>query len=386
MEITPAIKDDFLVFDDEAAFSTVIGKLKQSETRSGLVFRKDKYLGVIEKRRLLGTKIDITETKIKPFIQKTPLLNAHADIIKTSYLMYLSNFLFLPVEKDKKIIGVVDALDLIKLGIQLPEVKQFKVSELKLLKPKKIDKDDPVSKVVEVMFDEKIDQVPIFEAGKLYGVVSYRDLLNKYLTCPPRREFSTKFNKLASSRSAEPNMPHLANLPVSTFSTNDNLITIGKNASLADAVNLMVKNNVTSLLVMNGTDLEGLLSIKNVLRCFGSLKIPQNFNIRFVGLNELKLNAGQKAALEKIASNEAFKLQRELHNEFSLVMHIKNNSKEGKQNKYSVHLRIEFPGQEISCSQDDWDFERALRKTFNNAKNKLKSKFKGDSSRRKQYE
>ncbi|MEK6969821.1 MAG: CBS domain-containing protein [Nanoarchaeota archaeon] len=386
MEITPVIKDDFLTFDDEATFSTVIGKLKQSEMRSGLVFRKDKYLGLIEKRRLLGTKIDITKTKIKPFIQKTPLLNAHADIIETSYLMYQSNFLFLPVEKDKKIIGVVDALDLIKLGIQLPEIKQFKIADLKLFKPKKINKDDPVSKVVDIMFDEKIDQVPIFEAGKLYGVVSYHDLLNKYLTCTPKREFSTKFTKLANSRGAEPDMPHLANLPVSTFSTNDNLVTIGKNAFLTEAVVLMVKNNVTSVLVMDGTDIEGVLSLKNVLRCFGSLKIPQNFNIQFIGLKELKLNAEQKAALEKIASNEAFKLQRELHNEFSLVMHIKDNSKEGKQNKYSVHLRVEFPGQIITCAEDDWDFETALRKTFNNAKNKLKSKFKGNNDRRKQYE
>ncbi len=386
MEITPAIKEDFLTFDDDAVFSTVIGKLGQSEKRSGLVFKNNKYLGMIEKRRLLYTKIDITETKVKPFIQKTPLLNAHADIIETAYLMFLSNLYFLPVEKDQKIIGVVDALDLAKLGLQLPEVKKFKVSELKLIKPKKIGKDDPISEVVELMFDEKIDQVPVFDKGKLYGVVSYRDLLNKYLIYPPKREFSTKFNKQASTRSAEPNRPNLANLPVSTFSTNDNLVTAGKNSSLAEAVNLMAENKVTSVMITNETGVEGLLSLKNVLRCLGSLKIPQNFNIQFIGLNELKLSAGQKAALEKIASNEAFKLQRELHNEFSLVMHIKDNSKEGRRNKYSVHLRIEFPGQIITCAQDDWDFERALRKTFNNAKNSLKQKFRGDSSRRKSYE
>ena len=32
------------------------------------------------------------------------------------------------------------------------------------------------------------------------------------------------------------------------------------------------------------------------------------------------------------------------------------------------------------------DVVTALRKTFNNAKNKVKSKYRGDSSRRKEYE
>ena len=65
-------------------------------------------------------------------------------------------------------------------------------------------------------------------------------------------------------------------------------------------------------------------------------------------------------------------------------VHLKDYDKGGKQ-KFSVHLRIETPGQMISSEQHDWDLETALRKTFNNAKNSVKKKFKGDTSTDKFY-
>ena len=84
-----------------------------------------------------------------------------------------------------------------------------------------------------------------------------------------------------------------------------------------------------------------------------------------------------KENLTKIASNQAFKLQRYLHSPFTLDIHIKEYGKDGQQRKYSVHIRAEFPGQILTASQDDWDIITALRKTFDNLENKSKSRFKG---------
>jgi len=41
---------------------------------------------------------------------------------------------------------------------------------------------------------------------------------------------------------------------------------------------------------------------------------------------------------------------------------------------------VEFPGQIITSTQDDWDVITAVRKTFDNAKNVVKKKFKEDIS------
>lgn len=386
MEITPAIKTDFLSFSDEDTLSEMFGQLKEKDERTGLIFRKDKYIGLLEKKRLLRSRIDLTTAKVGTFVKNTPILSEHADIIESAYLMYQSNMDYLPVERNKKIFGVLRALDLAKLALALPELKGLKISDIKLVKPAKLDKDDSVSAALDIIYQERIEQVPIFEKGRLYGIVSYRDLMRKYFNWAPKREFSAKFSKMASSRSAEADMPKLTILPISSFSTNENLLTVSNSSSLTEAVKLMSVKDLTDAIITGTDGFLGLLTVKNILRHIGSLKIPQNFNIQFVGLDKADLNTYQKFSLKKIAANEAFKLQRLVRNEvFSMVIHIKDYGKQGNRQKFSVNMRIQFPSRLITSSQYDWDFETALRKTFNNAKNEIKKKFRRDSSWKKSY-
>jgi CBS domain-containing protein len=385
MEIKPIVTEDFVVLDDESMLSELIGKMKTFEKRVGLVFRKDKYLGLIEKKKLLKSRIDVTKTKIKNYVQNTPILNENADIIETAYLMYQSNIKHVPVEREKKIIGVVSSLDLVRLAIKLPEMKKVKVKDIKLSKTAKINKTDPIATAMTIMHQERVDHLPVFDQGKVYGIISFKDILRRYLNWSPKRDVSAKFNQMANSGGALANMPKLDQLPVSDFSTNDNLFNVQSNESLVNATKVMVDNRLSDLLVMENNEFVGLLTVKNILRNVSSLKVPKNYNIKFVGLNDTKLNPYQKYTVKKIASNEAFKLQRKINNEMNLVIHLKDYDKGGKQ-KFSIHLRIETPGQMISSEQHDWDLETALRKTFNNAKNSVKKKFRGDSSWDKPYE
>ena len=376
MEIKPLIKDDYLVLDENATLSELIGQMKQFEKRTALIFRNKKYLGLIEKKKLLKSRIDATEVKVKNFIQKTPIVNENADIIETAYLMYQSNLEYIPVESNKEIIGVLSSLDLIKSATGLKELDKAKVSDIKLIKPKKLGKEDQIATALTIMYKERIDHVPVYDQGKVYGVISFKDIIRKYLNWSPKRDISTKFNKTASTRSAEVDMPHLASLPVSSFSTNDNLVFGKQTDSLKNATKLMSDGNVKSLLIMENQDLLGLLTTKYLLRKIASLKIPKNYNIKFVGLNKIKLQSYQKYNIQKIASNEAFKLQRKIKNDMNLTIHIKSYDKQGGEQKFSVNLKIDFPSRVITSSQEDWDLETALRKTFNNAKNEVDKKFK----------
>ena len=386
MEITPAIKSEFLSFDSEQAVSELIGQLRKYEERQGLIFKKDKYLGVIEKKGLLRSRLDVSKAKVNNFIHRTPLVNEHADVIETAYALFKADSDFVPVESNKKIVGVLTALDLGKLAAELPETKSFTVAEVKLVKGEKLEKDDPVSKAVDIMHKSRVDQVPVFEGKKLYGIVSFRDVLQKYLAWSPGRETSTKFDKVrGGSKGAESDKPNLALLPIKSFSTNQNIVTVSKTSKLSEAVSLMVKDNVSSAIVMDGEKFEGLLTLKNILRLVSSLQIPENFNIRFVGLNEVGLLAHQKEAVQKIASNEAFKLQREIQDNFSMVVHLKEYSKSGRERKYSVSLRVDAPGQSITVTDFDWRVETAIHKIFENAKNALKRKLKMEKSRRRVF-
>ena len=52
MEITPIITEDFVVLNEDSTFSELIAQLKQFEKRTALVFKNNKYRGLIEKKHL----------------------------------------------------------------------------------------------------------------------------------------------------------------------------------------------------------------------------------------------------------------------------------------------------------------------------------------------
>ncbi len=382
MDIRSIIKEDFIVVDEGATVSELIGKLKTYEKRSGLVFRKNKYLGLVEKKRLMQTRIDVGVAKVKKYVKKTPVLSQDTDVFDAARLLFDSNVDFLPVEQDKKIIGVVEAVDLARLAAYLPETKGLKASDIKFVRPTMLTKDDPIARAIDAMHDETVDQLPIFEGGELYGIISFRDLLRKYLNWTPKRDISAKFNKMAGSRGETVDMPHLASLPVSSFSTNDNLIATTPKARLVDVVGLMIQNRVSDVIVM-GESFVGLLTARNILQKVGSLKPEQLYDVKYVGVNKVPLMPHQQASLVRITEAEAEKLVREVKNPFDLVVHLKNYGKGGTQQKFSVHLKVEFPGKAITCAHDDWKLETALHKAFEHAHNAVKNRFHGDTTKGK---
>src|SRR3989344_1735825 len=121
MEITPLVRHTFLKVGTDEKISEMIGKLKNSGDKSALVFKDDKYLGTIAKKKLLKSRLDAAEAKVKTYLARAPILNEYADVVETAYLMFKSGTDCLPVEQNKSVIGVLRALDVLQLGVNLPE-------------------------------------------------------------------------------------------------------------------------------------------------------------------------------------------------------------------------------------------------------------------------
>ncbi|MBI2102927.1 CBS domain-containing protein [Candidatus Woesearchaeota archaeon] len=383
MDITSGINKQFLRLDTEMSVSEMIGSLKKASSKLGLVFRNGKYVGLVEKKRLLRVNLDPVTTKIGNYLHAAPVVNEHADVIETAYMMHQSNTDLVPIASANTIIGVLPAISLLHVAAELPETKEVRVGDLRVLENLKVKVDEPLAKALQLMFTEKVDELPVFDAKGLYGVLSVQDVLREFMVWPAKREYSAKMKKeKGGSRSAEVDTPTLANLPVSSFSTNENLQKIDLNDRFGDAVQQMEKNNISCLMVYSGKQYVGLLSVKGLLRYVASLEVPQNFNIQYVGLNAVKLASYEKESFQKVASNESFKLQRLVHNDFKLVIHLKAYDKDGTRQKYSVTMRLDYPGKLVEATAVDWDIVTALRKAFDGTKNELQKMFRKTQSRK----
>ncbi|MBI4980633.1 CBS domain-containing protein [Candidatus Woesearchaeota archaeon] len=363
MNIKPIVKNDFAVLDEDATLAEIINLLQNFEKRVGLVFRKNKYLGTVEKNALLKSRVDMGEIKVRYYLYPTPILTEETDLIEAANLMHTANVDYLPVEKDKKIIGVISALNLARLASTLPEMKKVKIKDIKLSNPTTVDREEQLFKAITIMHDENVDHVPITDDGKIHGVLSFRDVIRKFLNWAPQKDTSGRFNAAAvRAKGSEGVLPSLASLPVSSCSTNDNLVTISPEDSLDKALSLMAERRVHDLLVMAQEEYKGMLTARSVLKELGRKNLTKDYTLQFVGIKEAKLKPFQKVVLQNLADSVASKIQRKLGLEFLMAIHVKEYGKKEKgREKFSISVRVEWPKHICIASNDDWDLETAVR-------------------------
>ncbi|NQV91480.1 CBS domain-containing protein [Candidatus Woesearchaeota archaeon] len=365
MEISSIVKNDFLELSDKTKLSEVIGQMRQYEKRSALVFKNKRYLGLIEKKKIIHTNVDPSEVDIADFLQKTPILEESTDVLEAAHTMFEQDVGHLPVSKGKEVIGVVSALDLANLALQLPRVASLKVNEVKIIKSNHVTKDNPLSQAMHIMREEHVDHVPIYDQGELYGILSYRDIIRKAINWSPHRDKASHYNAQLHTKASSVEATPFPMIPVGDFSTNDNLITIAPTDTLKAAVDKMVAKRVKSLLVQDSEKFYGILSIRNILGKISSLEKIANYVLNYVGLNDCNLSEHQENVLYAITEREAEKLQRKIDETFRVTIHLKQINKDGKQSQFDVKLKIDFPGRILSSEKSDWDLETALHKAFN---------------------
>jgi len=103
--------------------------------------------------------------------------------------------------------------------------------------------------------------------------------------------------------------------------------------------------------------------------------------IQYKGLD--LVNQENRPLLDKLSSKYYEKIKRSLHNEYSLVIHIKKyegkgggEGKEKEQVKYSIAVRAVAPTRIFEASAADWDFARTLHKVFKDIEQEIEHHFK----------
>lgn len=96
--------------------------------------------------------------------------------------------------------------------------------------------------------------------------------------------------------------------------------------------------------------------------------------IKFIGLDELE--DVDQAMVRTLADEYYGKIQRELKNDTSLVVHIKAHVKGGHRNRYEITVRAEAPTRMFETHCEEWDLAKGLHKTFKDIEREIQHAFK----------
>lgn len=234
-----------------------------------LVTLGEKPIGIITNRDILRKVIrscllrrsaDVKNIQCKDTMT-SPLrvLNIHDNLRKAAMMVLQNDVKKLPVLDNGRLVGIIRHNDIINVYVsqRLEDTKDSNFIEIRNLGEKtvkeimiqdvvKIDKDENISNLLDLMIVRKIGSVIVTEDGKSVGIITERDIMREIIENKKDPQI-TKVNEIMSSP----------------------LITISPNTKINEANKAMIEKDIRYLLIgaeENPQEIIGVISNTDILR------------------------------------------------------------------------------------------------------------------------
>ncbi|MFB6470407.1 MAG: CBS domain-containing protein [Vulcanisaeta sp. AZ3] len=332
--------------------SKVISDMRDFKTYIAPVINDNgKLVGILSYRELLERRVSL-KSKVSSVMSPPYSISEDMDLTKAMGKILTLRARALPVvDSSMSLVGILTRekiLDYLLKNQRLPRVGTASVMSRPAIT---IDGNEAVARAKWLMVRHGITRLPVLDSGKLYGIVSMRDIVEKlYYAAIPRRSrrgdvVGTEDDILAAPVRA------IATTPVITANADDELST---------TVKIMLEREVSGLPVLSNDSVVGIISgydvIKAVLKPYEEVPIEA----KLVDVDE-----DTKAFIEKIVSSYVAKINR-MTNVIDLKINVKKYEKGGeeKRSKYSVHVMLKDDANTYTVNEIDWDPVNAVRYAF----------------------
>lgn len=271
------ITNKYLSVDVQTTVAELIGHMKKEDVTFALVFDRKKYLGLVDKRWLLTSRLDSHQMKINNILKKrsksktpffVPKLTLDTNLKEICRLMSASNTRALPVLEKDRIEGVVTASAV--LNELKGEYKGIKAKQLATMIPIIAQEKEELGKVIQKMHDNHIDRVPVVDKmNKLMGIATLNDIAKYYLRYPVKAQrVSARGNSHTTRQDSDSGeKQNLLKTPIMNFTKPVQVcFTAGPDTPMHDIIQMMVDDNVCSIIIEEKEIPLGIITAKDILQ------------------------------------------------------------------------------------------------------------------------
>jgi len=260
MPVSEIIKKNFVKVESEDWLSHAIGQLTLKKQSEALVFQKNKFLGILDKRKFIRIRQDPSKTKIRGLVTKVPKLTPSTSFTEAARLLNTADMHCLPVMKGAQVIGICHFADVLKK--LKAKISNIKISEI-IKTPIILNQNDPISKALNTLKQKKISRIPVVDnAGKLIGIVSETDLIKKYFSFTPWKPGAFGKPGMKSHPAKERNTTRL---PIKN-EIEPVVYTLTKENTVKQALEIMAKQKIASIVIVDGEIPIGIVTAKDIFR------------------------------------------------------------------------------------------------------------------------
>jgi CBS domain-containing protein len=304
-----------------------------------------KLLGVISYGTLLRRKNLSVATKVETIMITPQRISVTTPITQVAEFFLMSGFRQVPVLNKEMLAGMTSRSAMLKLVGRVRELSIITVGQIMSPDVRTVHLDSSVPDAVQAMKNLDVRVLPVVDdLGRIVGVVGIRDIAN--------------FNWHERNRAT---VGELSGDRVTSEVTVGSVmveppVVIKQDTTLLEAARLMLDRNISSLPVVDGSKIQGILTKYDIVELIASLRQRNMVYTQISGLGE-----DDRFALDMMTKEIETSMKKISPIETPLLfnLHVGAYNDIGMRNKYTLHARLTTDDRVYTGSSVDWDLIRA---------------------------
>ena len=326
------------------------------------VFQKDKYKGIITERSIIRSCFDPKHHNVSSVLIPTPVVDVNENIFSIAEKMIQAKMRYLPVMNNNELVGTIkDELFFNKL--KSTWIADEKLNSIMSKNVISVDQNMPISRIMSMMRENNISRILINdEKNEPFGIVAMHDIVTKVIYPSDRISRGEIVDEKKHTLSSP--VFGIANYPLITLNTTD---------TIEKAINLFLKHNISSIIILNIKEqIVGIVTITDVFESVLKKK-PEIKSINYIlSLSKIKPERVDKKMIKKKLSEMMSKFGHYLGAGSVVFIYGKENS------STNTHVRIRLTSKKgvfISTGQNNGfahDFAKAIDRLSDQIEKKKK--------------
>lgn len=333
---------DFPTVSVDDRIADALAVMKQSNYQDVPVVDGSEFVGMVSYASILRKKSVTLDAKVRNLVRNLPTVSIDMEITKVAEMMVSSNCRQLPILNGKKVIGVIERNRLIDIARDIRALKEIGVWEIMSNPVESVRANDLMDDALELMIREDYRTIPVVnEANNVIGIVGMREIIDNNW----KKENKTIGDLEKSARSQ---------ITVESIATTS-AKTISWDADVAEAVDIMVENRFSTLPVLEGKDLVGIITEYDILELISACRERDMLFVQISGLEDDEkdytdaIYADIEAMVNKVSK---------IYKPESFTMHVSRYNDVGGNPKYSISARLFINGTAIISKEVGWDLTK----------------------------
>jgi CBS domain-containing protein/ribosome-associated translation inhibitor RaiA len=338
---------DLVTATPDETIGDILGKMKKHDIHEIPVLERKKLVGVVTMRELMRRRNQPPSTKVSTVLQPAPELSPDTPLPVAAEQMISTGSRAIPVVKGKSLVGILSRSDLVRALVETRALEGISAKDFMTPKPQAVGEDDPVDRAVQLMSSLGERSVPVVDKHRrLKGVIGLKDVADLFSRPKVREQYGDRAGR---EQKVVISVGSVMRYPP---------VTVGPDADVHRAVELMAKNRISSVIVVDKDEPVGIITTQDLMQFLAGLVERKQLFVEVSGLEDEPPETYDE--IYDLIQKEMGRIA-EIVEPRTFTIHFQKYSPEGDRFKYSLRARFATAHRVYHAHHFDWDLRAALK-------------------------